>query len=208
MPIGSAHTVLATIAILDSGVDPREGLGWYIPSNIWQGGWPMKSSPPHYEKLTKFCLIFTKIQTKSTDFALKTADFWCLMILAKFIKYFFQNESFGQSGPKNFFFFYQSPALSFRLKYSPNCTIPVAKIQNFPASQGGTSPLDTPLCAQARNWRWRATKSSPIIIIIIVTILIIIIKTSAKNCIERLHEEIKILRDCLWSWGRVSCCWE
>ena len=53
-------------------------------------------------------------------------------------------------------------------KYSPNCAIQFSKFKNLPASEGGGQllrgahpPSDTPLCAQARNWRWRATRSSP-----------------------------------------------
>ena len=38
--------------------------------------------------------------------------------------------------------------------------IPVAKIQNFPASQGETSPSDTP-CVHKRAFSADATKSSP-----------------------------------------------
>ena len=46
-------------------------------------------------------------------------------------------------------------------KYSPNCAIQFSKFKNLPASEGAHPPSDTPLCAQARNWRWRATRSSP-----------------------------------------------
>ena len=38
-----------------------------------------------------------------------------------------------------------SPALNLRLKYSPNCMIPVAKMQSFPAFEGAHPPSDTPL---------------------------------------------------------------
>ena len=31
----------------------------------------------------------------------------------------------------------------------------------FQLLRGAHPPSDTPLCAQARNWRWRATRSSP-----------------------------------------------
>ena len=31
----------------------------------------------------------------------------------------------------------------------------------FQLLRGAHPPSDTPLCAQARNWRWRATQSSP-----------------------------------------------
>ena len=50
-------------------------------------------------------------------------------------------------------------------KYSPNCAIQFSKFKNLPASEGGSSlwgghiPPQTPPCA--RNWRWRATRSSP-----------------------------------------------
>ena len=57
---------------MNSGVDPGE----YIPSIILQrGGWSIVIIPQYCEKLTIFCLIFTNIQTKSTDFALEMADF-------------------------------------------------------------------------------------------------------------------------------------
>ena len=101
--------------------------------------------------LTIFCLIFTNIQTKSTDFALNTADFNdSSKILSKISS---KMQKFGQSGPKNCFFSCPSPALNLRLKVftkldDSSCK---NKIKN-PTSEGVTS-TQTP--------RRRATKSSP-----------------------------------------------
>ena len=46
-------------------------------------------------------------------------------------------------------------------KYSPKLRHSVFKIQKSSSFWGGESPSHTPLCMQARNWRWRATRSSP-----------------------------------------------
>ena len=67
------------------------------------------------------------------------------MILANFYQKFLPKyKNFGQSGArakevKNYVFF----LLIACSKFAPKCIhqIPVAKIQNFPASEGGTSPV-------------------------------------------------------------------
>ena len=62
-----------SIIIITSGVDPR---GWGICAlQYLTRGVAYEIIPQYCEKFTIFCLIFTNIQTKSTDFALKMADF-------------------------------------------------------------------------------------------------------------------------------------
>ena len=58
-------------------------------------------------------------------------------------------QNFGQSFPKDCVL-YPAPALIVLLKYSPNSTILVPKIQNFPASEGRHTPLETPERASAQ----------------------------------------------------------
>ena len=113
-------------------------------------------------KLTIFWLIFTKIQCKSIDFALKICWFLMILGLHVFYKKILQKCKIWVSQAQWTSFLYSLSALNCTWRFSPNRMIPVSKIQNFPASEGGTFPLRHPLMgAQAHNWRWRTTKSSP-----------------------------------------------
>ena len=58
-----------------SGVDRGEERWGYIPSNIWQGVAYVIIPPPMLWKVNNILTYLYKYQTKSTDFALKTADF-------------------------------------------------------------------------------------------------------------------------------------
>ena len=113
--------------------------------------------PPLWWKVNKILTYLYKYSVKINRFCSKNS--WFLMILAKFYQKFLLKSKTLVS-PRNYFF-YSSPALNLRLKVFTKLHDSSGKNTKFSSFWGGTSPSDISLCAQACNWRWRATKSSP-----------------------------------------------
>ena len=111
--------------------------------------------PPNIVKSNNILAYLYKYSDKINRFCSKNG--WFLMILAKFYqKISPKMQNFGQSGPKNCFFFYPSPALNLRLKVFAKLRDSSCKSTKFSSFWGGRHPPN----AQACNWHSRATKSS------------------------------------------------
>ena len=126
-----------------SGIDAG-GMGDVSPPKFDKGGMVnVIIPPPHIVKI--FCLIFTNIQTKSTNFSLKNG--WFLVILAKFS----QNAQFWSVRPKELCFLPITCSKSAPKSIHQIARFQSPKLQNFPASEGGTSPLrHPPVCASTQ----------------------------------------------------------
>ena len=121
------------------------GVGIY-PSNFWQGGMAYIIIP-HVVNSKQYSDLSLQKSPQINRFCSKND--WFLMILAKFYQKFLPKCRIWVSQAQRTVFFYSSSALNLCLKvYSLKYTIPVPKIQNFPASERGMSTSDTPLCAE------------------------------------------------------------